>query len=123
MQACKARRQNGGFARLQWSADHTARSVSGWLAWSRGPVPQVGVDGPVLDPRPVGPRGGLVNAKVGSLVDDRRSWPQLLNVDGMTYGDLTPMSARERLDWLKRSVRTVGYSPQPYEQLAAYYRR
>jgi len=30
------------------------------------------------------------------------------------------MCAGERLCWLKKSVR---YSPQPYEQLAAYYRR
>ena len=30
------------------------------------------------------------------------------------------MPARKRLDWLNRSV---DYAPQPYEQLAAYYRR
>ena len=62
----------------------------------------------------------LVGAKLGTLVDERVSWPQLLSLDGLTYGDLTYMPARERLDWLNRSV---GYSPQPYEQLAGYYRR
>jgi hypothetical protein len=32
-----------------------------------------------------------------------------------------PVSARQRLGWLSRNPR--GYSPQPYEQLAAVYRR
>jgi hypothetical protein len=66
---------------------------------------------------------GTVNlraAKIGSLVDEVGSWPQALELDGLTYGDLTSMPARERLDWLNRSV---DYAPQPYEQLAAYYRR
>jgi hypothetical protein len=44
----------------------------------------------------------------------------LLSLHGLTYGDLTYLPARERLDWLNRSA---GYSPQPYEQLAGYYRR
>jgi lactam utilization protein B len=61
----------------------------------------------------------LVRAKLGALVDERKSWPQLLSLDGLTYGDLTYMPARERLKWLNRSA---GYSPQPYEQLAGYYR-
>jgi uncharacterized protein YjbI with pentapeptide repeats len=63
----------------------------------------------------------LTRAKIGALIDDRGSWPRPLDLDGLIYGDLTNMPARERLDWLKRSV--VGYSPQPYEQLAGYYRR
>jgi hypothetical protein len=63
----------------------------------------------------------LERAKLGTLVDERVSWPQLLSLDGLTYGDVTYMPARERLDWLNR--RSVGYSPQPYEQLAGYYRR
>jgi hypothetical protein len=62
----------------------------------------------------------LTGAKIGSLVDEARSWPQVLDLDGLTYDDLTDMPARRRLDWLKRSV---DYAPQPYEQLAAYYRR
>ena len=62
----------------------------------------------------------LVSAKLGMLVDERESWPQLLSLGGLTYGDLIYMPARERLDWLNRSV---YYSPQPYEQLAGYYRR
>ena len=62
----------------------------------------------------------LTGAKIGSLVDEARSWPQALDLDGLTYDDLTNMPARKRLDWLNRSV---DYAPQPYEQLAAYYRR
>ena len=62
----------------------------------------------------------LTGAKIGSLVDEARCWPQALDLDGLTYDDLTNMPARKRLDWLNR---TVDYAPQPYEQLAAYYRR
>ena len=62
----------------------------------------------------------LTGAKIGSVVDEARSWPQALDLDGLTYGDLTNMPARKRLHWLNRSI---DYAPQPYEQLAAYYRR
>ena len=62
----------------------------------------------------------LAGAKIGTLVDERKSWPQRLRLNGLTYGDLAYMPARERLDWLNRSG---DYSPQPYEQLAGYYRR
>jgi len=62
----------------------------------------------------------LVGAKIDRLVDERESWPQRLHLDGLTYSRLTYLPAQERLDWLNRSA---GYSPQPYEQLAAYYRR
>ena len=65
----------------------------------------------------------LAGARVGALGDEKESWPQDLNLNGLTYGDLTYTPARTRLDWLNRSVRSVGYSPQPYEQLAGYYRR
>ena len=62
----------------------------------------------------------LMGARIGSLVDDAESWPQALDVDGLTYDELTNMPARKRLDWLSRSIE---YAPQPYEQLAVYYRR
>jgi hypothetical protein len=62
----------------------------------------------------------LTGAKIGSLADEAGSWPEALDLDGLTYEDLTNMPARKRLDWLGRSV---DYAPQPYEQLAAYYRR
>jgi len=62
----------------------------------------------------------LAGAKIGSLVDEAGSWPQALDLDGLTYDDLTNIPARKRLDWLNLSVE---YAPQPYEQLAAHYRR
>lgn len=62
----------------------------------------------------------LARAAIGNLVDERESWPQLLDVDGLTYRDMIYMPARERLDWLRRAVE---YTPQPYEELAGYYRR
>lgn len=62
----------------------------------------------------------LSGAKIGKLVDEAESWPHVLILDGLTYDGLTDMPVRQRLDWLSRSV---GYSPQPYEELAAYYRR
>jgi hypothetical protein len=62
----------------------------------------------------------LVAANIGALIDEKESWPKQLRLNGLTYGDLTYMPARERIEWLKRSA---GYVPQPYEQLAAYYRR
>jgi hypothetical protein len=64
-------------------------------------------------------RVNLAHAKIGRLVDAKESWPQLLNLNGLTYSDLTYMSARQRLGWLNRSF---NYQAQPYEQLAAYYR-
>ena len=62
----------------------------------------------------------LALAKIGTLADKKESWPQRLRLDGLTYGDLTYMPAQDRLAWLNRSV---SYAPQPYEQLAGYYRR
>ena len=62
----------------------------------------------------------LAGAKIGALLDEKESWPPLLDLDGLTYRALTYLPARDRIDWLNRSA---GYSPQPYEQLAAYYRQ
>jgi hypothetical protein len=62
----------------------------------------------------------LTDAKISSLVDEARSWPEVLDLDGLTYENLTDMPVRKRLDWLDRSV---DYTPQPYEQLAGHYRR
>ena len=66
----------------------------------------------------------LLAAKVGTLVDDPASWPYRLDLTGFTYEVLyenRPVSTRRRLDWLSRNP--GGYVPQPYEQLAAVYRR
>jgi hypothetical protein len=62
-------------------------------------------------------------AQVGVLADEPASWPRQALLDGFVYDALydRPVSARQRLGWLARNPR--GYSPQPYEQLAAVYRR
>jgi hypothetical protein len=65
----------------------------------------------------------LGNAKVGALFDEKDAWPQRLVLEGFTYDSLTAMKPepeQARLDWLKRSD---YYHGQPYEQLAANYRR
>jgi hypothetical protein len=63
----------------------------------------------------------LRNATIGVLADDKASWPARLELDGLTYGDMRLyLPAPERLKWLGRSA---GYHGQPFEQLAAYYRR
>jgi hypothetical protein len=66
----------------------------------------------------------LTDAQVGNYVDDRRSWPEELRLGGFTYSwiEAIPMiTIKERLEWVTR--RASGFSPQPYEQLAAVYRR
>ncbi len=64
----------------------------------------------------------LRNARIGVLDDGGKdSWPPRQELDGLTYGDMRPyLPARERLDWLRRSAE---YQGQPFEELAAYYRR
>ena len=49
-------------------------------------------------------------------------WPTHVNLDGLTYGSLTPqLPVRKRLELLERD--DDGYVPHAYEQLAAAYRR
>ena len=59
----------------------------------------------------------LTDASVGSLVDDKASWPNSLKVDGFVYARILsgPTSAEERLAWLARQS---AFSRQPYRQLA-----
>lgn len=75
----------------------------------------------------------LEDGSVGSLVDDRRSWPAKgnLSLDGFTYGSLAenpldqdtadknvseaPADPASRLEWLARQN---SFAPQPYRQLA-----
>jgi hypothetical protein len=66
----------------------------------------------------------LLGAQVAALHDDPASWPRTIDLSAFTYDRLferSPVSARQRLDWLGRGPR--GYDPQPYEQLAGVYRR
>jgi hypothetical protein len=63
----------------------------------------------------------LSYAKINLLRDDRATWPERLQLDGLQYESLEPpLAARDRLGWLRRD--TDGYQPQPYERLAQTYR-
>jgi hypothetical protein len=67
----------------------------------------------------------LSRAQVGALRDRVDRWPTTMRLDGFGYEHLLPMGApidvRARCRWLARDA--DAYRPQPYEQLAAYYRR
>jgi hypothetical protein len=67
----------------------------------------------------------LTNARVGSLSDNPATWPDrhMLWLRGFTYETLEndQVSVRDRIGWVRRHP--GGYTPQPYEQLAAAYRR
>jgi hypothetical protein len=73
---------------------------------------------------------GLINAHVGTLVDDETSWPNenqgKLNLIGFEYGLFfgtnTPITAEKRLKWL-RLQDPIYFSLQPYEQLAKVFRQ
>jgi hypothetical protein len=73
------------------------------------------------------PPGGEVDfthAQVGVYLDDETTWPTTLILRGFVYDSLyedTKISVAARLRWLDRD--SAGYAPQPYEQLAAVYRR
>lgn len=65
----------------------------------------------------------LRDATLSALCDSELSWPPDTRMDGLTYASLqsvAPASRARRLDWL---AELPGYSPQPYEQLAAWYRK
>ncbi len=63
----------------------------------------------------------LQHTQVGVFDDDPKSWGPT-RLDGFTYGALrAPLSARQRCTWIGWNL--TGYSPQPYEQLAASLRR
>ncbi|MEU9640528.1 oxidoreductase [Streptomyces sp. NPDC048188] len=77
------------------------------------------------DLRTRGPVVGAVDvrkAHLGTLHDARDTWPADLRLTDTTYDTLaSPLPATERVPWIRRSP--GGYHPQPYEQLAAAYRR
>ena len=64
----------------------------------------------------------LSHAQLGILDADPRGTPAGIHSNGLTYTTLNPLlPARARIEWLGPSQ--VAYVPQPYEQLAAAYRR
>ena len=61
-------------------------------------------------------------AAITTIRDAPDTWPQRLDLDSLTYEVLDPATpVASRLAWLNRGDLT--YQPQPYEQLAAHYRR
>ncbi|MCG5220023.1 hypothetical protein [Streptosporangium sp. KLBMP 9127] len=64
----------------------------------------------------------LAYSRIGVLLDRPDVYPEHVHLNGLSYeslrGDWTPT---QRLDWLARDPE--GYRPQPYEQLATWYRR
>lgn len=65
----------------------------------------------------------LTHCVAASFYDHPARWPKSLALRGFRYEaiDEGGISAAERLSWLGRDEH--GYSPQPYEQLIAAYRR
>ncbi|MFF3595263.1 oxidoreductase [Kitasatospora indigofera] len=75
------------------------------------------------------PVGAVVlhEAQAAVLHDNEHSWPADTRLDGFVYGSLQLPPGGQgadgvaaRLDWLDA---LPGYAPQPYEQLAAWYRK
>ncbi len=64
----------------------------------------------------------LRHAVTEVLRDHPAGWPDSIRLDGFTYTTMvSPLPAASRLRLLARN--SGGYQPQPYEQLAAVYRR
>jgi hypothetical protein len=74
---------------------------------------------------PLAPLNGTVDlshAQLGLLDADPQGTPAGIYSNGLTYTALNPLlPARARIEWL--CPRQADYMPQPYEQLAAAYRR
>lgn len=76
----------------------------------------------ILRPESISGEVSLSYSRIGVLLDDPASWPEVIRLDGTTYESLRGhISPARRLSWLRRD--SGGYRPQPYEQLAGWYRR
>ncbi|MEU9919448.1 oxidoreductase [Streptomyces sp. NPDC051001] len=75
----------------------------------------------------------LQGAQVSFLRDSEQSWPDVVELDGFVYGSIKVdktgerreavgwrNSVPQRVAWIRRCP---GYNPQPYEQLAGWYRK
>ncbi|MGW3662525.1 oxidoreductase [Streptomyces sp. NPDC005141] len=75
----------------------------------------------------------LRGAQVSYLHDSAHSWPDVVELDGFLYASIKVDEAGERREavgrrdsvahrvaWIRRGS---GYNPQPYEQLASWYRK
>ncbi len=66
-------------------------------------------------------------AKIGTLWDDKQSWPDKgkIHLDGFVYNGIfekAPLYPDARIEWLRRQPEGRFY-PQPYEQLAEVYKK
>ncbi|WP_327350712.1 oxidoreductase [Streptomyces sp. NBC_01304] len=69
----------------------------------------------------------LRDAQVGVVRDRHGAWPEAFHLQGLTYDTLqfdagagVPDDVTLRVGWLRKAS---GYAPQPYEQLAGWYRK
>ncbi|MFG2390698.1 oxidoreductase [Streptomyces lavendulae] len=82
----------------------------------------------VLDFTPAEPPSAAVDlrdARIEALRDRPGSWPATVLLQGLVYGSLPSgggdrHEVGRRVEWIRREP---GYAPQPYEQLAAWYRK
>lgn len=69
-----------------------------------------------------GSAADLRNSDIRVISAEPSAWPDVIRLSELTYTVIEPYpAARQWLRWLQRDP--DGYQPQPYEQLAAYYRR
>jgi uncharacterized protein YjbI with pentapeptide repeats len=112
---------NGMYCRLGYTADRAACTVDGDFDLRGARIKrELRLDAARLTAL------DLRQAQVDSLWDDPAHWPRETRLDGLRYEDLAPrLPAAARLDWLSLSLSPSrnGYQPQPFEQLAAHYRR
>ncbi|MBG0831150.1 pentapeptide repeat-containing protein [Planomonospora sp. ID67723] len=80
------------------------------------------VDELILRPSEIEGEVNLAYSRIGVLTDRLPGYPDRIHLNGLTYEALRgPQSVAQRLSWVSRDP--GGYRPQPYEQLAAWYRR
>ena len=77
---------------------------------------------------PAAPMKGALtfgHCRIGSIEDDPATWPTEIYLNGAVYDAIrnpkNQLNVKDRLKWVSRDQ--LGYRPQPYEQLAALYRR
>jgi hypothetical protein len=61
----------------------------------------------------------LSYARIGVILDQPETWPEVLHLNGLTYDSLRGGPDEQRLSWVGRGDR---FHPQEYEQLAAWFR-
>ncbi|MDP9867121.1 MULTISPECIES: pentapeptide repeat-containing protein [Streptosporangium] len=76
----------------------------------------------ILNPASIEGEVNLGYSRLGVLLDNPAAYPDRVQLTGLTYESLRgDWTVAQRLDWLGRDP--DGYKPQPYEQLATWFRR